>query len=1317
MNDYYIGLDIGTDSVGWAVTKPDYALMKFHGDAMWGIRLLEESQTAAERRGFRNSRRRTQRRKFRIDCLQMLFDSEIAKKDISFFQRLKESNLYSEDKTVDGKYPVFNDVDFTDKDYNITYPTIYHLRKELAESAEPHDVRLVYLAVSHIIKNRGHFLFDSDTLGSNGCPVFSDVWNELCSYMSDHYDDIDLSLDNYAELEDVLKRKISITNKKNALFKIFSVDKNDKFRACVLGLLAGASVEADVLFGNEALKDSEVKKVSFSKGYDDKAADYEIAFGEQFEMLERLKAVYDWAVLADILDGEKYISYAKCNIYDKHKTQLRDLKELIKAYAPEKYNHIFKENNSKTNNYLSYTAHASKGSAEKKCTQADFCDFLKKELPENCPDEKYSYIYREVEAGCFMPKAVSKDNSVIPMQIHKAELVAILNHAENYLQFLSEKDSDGKSVSDKIVDIFSYRIPYYVGPLNQHSAKAWVVRNSEKIYPWNFEKVVNVDQSAEAFIENLTSKCTYLRKEDVLPKNSLLYSKFNVLNELNNLKVNGRELPVDVKQKIYTELFLKRNKVTQKAVRNFLITCNYIDASDCEITGIDGDFKSNMKSAKDLYPYALTDDEKEDVIQAITIFADDKKLLKKRLKAKFSDKLSPDDIQQICKLKYTGWGRLSKKFLSDMIGACVETGEADTIIGFMWKTNNNLMQLLSSRYSFLNVIEQSNDSTFTSLKKEVDDLFVSPKVKRPIYQSMQIVDEIVKINKSEPKKIFIEVARGEETKKRTVSRKDKLIDLYKSLKKDNSALYESLVKTDENEFRRDALYLYYTQLGKCMYSGEAIEVSDIFSKNIYDIEHIFPRSKIKDDSLDNRVLVKKVINLEKGNAYPIDAAIRTKMAPFWKMLLDRKLISPKKYERLARNYELTDEELSSFVSRQLVETRQSTKAVAELLKKRYPSSKIVYVKAELVSDFRHEYHNDLLKCREVNDLHHAKDAYLNIVCGNVYDTKFTSRYFISELQKGTCSLNKMYDYDVSGAWTATNGKSISLVKSVMRKNNIRFTRYSYCRQGGLFDQNILKKGNGQVPIKLNSPRSDIGKYGGYNRATTTYFAFVEYTDNKGKKIRSFEPVDLYAEKEYRENPVEFIRNKLNASAVKILIPCVKCDSLLSIDGFRAHISSKSSGGSQLVLKPAVQLVLGYDKEKYIKYISNYLSKCAQCRNEKEVTAFDHISAEENMELYTSLIDKMTNTVFSVKFGKIAKQLSKKLETFAALSMYRQCVVIMQLLNMLHANVATGDLSLIDLPQKVGTVTIANKVQTSIQSLKLINQSVTGLYESEIDLLK
>ena len=37
---YYLGLDIGTDSVGYAVTDTEYRLLKFHGSDAWGVMCL-----------------------------------------------------------------------------------------------------------------------------------------------------------------------------------------------------------------------------------------------------------------------------------------------------------------------------------------------------------------------------------------------------------------------------------------------------------------------------------------------------------------------------------------------------------------------------------------------------------------------------------------------------------------------------------------------------------------------------------------------------------------------------------------------------------------------------------------------------------------------------------------------------------------------------------------------------------------------------------------------------------------------------------------------------------------------------------------------------------------------------------------------------------------------------------------------------------------------------------------------------------------------------------------------------------------------------
>ena len=83
--NYYLGLDVGTSSVGWAVTDTEYNVLKFKGKSMWGARLFDEASTAEDRRTHRGNRRRLARRKYRLLLLEQLFEKEIRKIDDNFF--------------------------------------------------------------------------------------------------------------------------------------------------------------------------------------------------------------------------------------------------------------------------------------------------------------------------------------------------------------------------------------------------------------------------------------------------------------------------------------------------------------------------------------------------------------------------------------------------------------------------------------------------------------------------------------------------------------------------------------------------------------------------------------------------------------------------------------------------------------------------------------------------------------------------------------------------------------------------------------------------------------------------------------------------------------------------------------------------------------------------------------------------------------------------------------------------------------------------------------------------------------------------------
>ena len=111
---YYLGLDIGTNSVGYAVTDPSYHLLKFKGEPMWGAHVFAAGNQSAERRSFRTSRRRLDRRQQRVKLVQEIFAPVISPIDPRFFIRLHESALWRDDVAETDKHIFFNDPTYTD---------------------------------------------------------------------------------------------------------------------------------------------------------------------------------------------------------------------------------------------------------------------------------------------------------------------------------------------------------------------------------------------------------------------------------------------------------------------------------------------------------------------------------------------------------------------------------------------------------------------------------------------------------------------------------------------------------------------------------------------------------------------------------------------------------------------------------------------------------------------------------------------------------------------------------------------------------------------------------------------------------------------------------------------------------------------------------------------------------------------------------------------------------------------------------------------------------------------------------------------------
>ena len=415
-----------------------------------------------------------------------------------------------------------------------------------------------------------------------------------------------------------------------------------------------------------------------------------------------------------------------------------------------------------------------------------------------------------------------------------------------------------------------------------------------------------------------------------------------------------------------------------------------------------------------------------------------------------------------------------------------------------------------------------------------------------------------------------------------------------------------------------------------------------------------------------------------------------------------------------RTTPLSAEELAGFIARQLVETRQSSKATAQLLAQLHPDSEIVYSKAKNVSDFRTE--NGFVKSRSVNDYHHAKDAYLNIVVGNVYHLKFTKSPALFIKNGETYSLNRVFDYPVQrGGETAwlPDGSSLATVRKTMAKNNILFTRYATEQKGAFFDQQPVKKGGGQMPLKTSDPRlADFQKYGGYNKVAGAYFALVRHTV-KGKRVKTFESVPVYKAKCFEQHPEALLAYFAKTlQDPEILLPKVKINTLFSVDGFKMHLSGRT--GSRLVFKNANQLVLSEQQYAYFHRIDKWIEQNKKYKSVQPISYLRNLTKEDNIKIYDTLYHKLHDTLYHKRLSAQVAAFEKGREKFIALSLEEQCIFLSNALHLFQCNAALADLTLCGGVGHAGVLVLNNDI-TKLTDIKLIFQSVTGLFENELDL--
>ena len=1380
IKDYFVGLDIGTSSVGWAVTNKAYELLKFRSHKMWGSRLFDEGESAVARRGFRSMRRRLERRKLRLKLLEELFADAMAQVDPTFFMRLRESKYHYEDKTTghSSKHILFIDKNYNDQDYFKEYPTVYHLRSELMKSGTD-DIRKLFLAVHHILKYRGNFLYEGATFDSNASTL-DDVIKQALENITFNCFDSSAAIGSIGQIlmetgktksdkAKTIERLVDtciITDEVNASGKTQKEQvKEDKKRLkSFANLVLGLSANLTDLFGSVEDLDEDLKKLQIiGDTYDERRDDLAKVWGDEIHIIDDCKSVYDAIILMSIKEPGLTIFESKVKAFNKHKDDLAILKSLLKSDRSI-YNAMFKVDEKGLHNYVHYIKQGR--TEETSCNRENFYKYTKK-IVEGLSDSKdKEYILSQIELQTLLPLQRIKDNGVIPYQLHLEELKAILAKCGPKFPFLNEV-TDGFSVAEKLIKMLEFRIPYYVGPLNTHhnvdnGGFAWAVRKaSGRVTPWNFDDKIDREKSAAAFIKNLTNKCTYLLGEDVLPKSSLLYSKFMLLNELNNVRIDGKPLETKVKAHLIKAVFKQdHKKMTKNRIEQFLKDNGYISKTHKhEITGLDGEIKNDLASYRDMVRILGTNFDvsmAEDIIADITIFGESKKMLRETLRNKFSSRLDDEAIKKLSKLRYRDWGRLSKKLLNGIDG-CDKIGDGTsvTIIEAMRDFSYNLMELLGDKFSFMERIQEINakltEDQIVNPHDIIDDLALSPAVKRAVWQALRIVDEIVHIKKTLPARIFVEVTRSNKAeKKKKDSRQKRLSDLYAAIKKDDvllnglsneifGELKASLAKYDDAALRSKKLYLYYTQMGRCAYTGEVIDLSQLNTDN-YDIDHIYPRSLTKDDSFDNLVLCKRTANAQKSDTYPISKEIQKAQKAFWIFLKQQGLISERKYERLTRITPLTADDLSGFIARQLVETNQSVKAATTLLRRLYPGVDVVFVKAENVTDFRHD--NNFIKVRSLNHHHHAKDAYLNIVVGNVYHERFTRNFRAFFKKNGanrTYNLAKMFNYDVN-CTNAKDGKawavktSMDTVKKMMDSNDVRVTKRLLEQTGALADVTIYKaivagkaKDGAYIGMKTKSSVfADVSKYGGMTKIKNAYSIIVQYTGKKGEVIKEIVPLPIYLTNRNTtdQDLINYVASITpQAKDISIIYGKLCINQLVKVNGFYYYLGGKTN--SNFCIDNAIQVIVSDEWIPYLKVLEKFNNMRKDNKDLKanvvstrvldnKHTIEVRIVEEKNIEFFDYLVSKLKMPIYQKMKGNKAAELSEKgYGLFKKMSLEEQSIHLIELLNLLTNQKTTFEVKPLGITASRSTV--GSKISNQ-DEFKVINESITGLYSNEVTIV-
>mgnify|MGYP003302043199 CR=1 FL=1 len=216
-------------------------------------------------------------------------------------------------------------------------------------------------------------------------------------------------------------------------------------------------------------------------------------------------------------------------------------------------------------------------------------------------------------------------------------------------------------------------------------------------------------------MNSLTNNCSLLLGENVLPSNSIYYQKYVILNKINTLVINGKQIDQRTKSELYSYLLNNKKTTFKGLVRT--IRNKFDLSSTSSVSGLneeDSIISDSYCLFKDFFGVESLDADKLEIAERIificAIYKDNILDSFDQIESELGIPLTEKQKQLLKSKNFGGWGKFSKKLLNG-IKYIDDSGVAFSILDILEQTVFNFNQILHSPvFGFEKIINAENSN-------------------------------------------------------------------------------------------------------------------------------------------------------------------------------------------------------------------------------------------------------------------------------------------------------------------------------------------------------------------------------------------------------------------------------------------------------------------------------------------------------------------------------------------------------------------------------------------------------------------------------